>query len=132
MRGTRNRSSSAFLTTPEMKVRAEQAARERGPLHGQADWSADASPEEIAERLVVRVASLDAIIASSPTRPTQFPSRFARFLRNEGTRLVMLLPKLLPRGFLEFKVDPGNWALGSSDSPHRHLSVLRESSWGTR
>lgn len=35
-----------------------------GPLHGYADWSADASSEEIAEGLVVRVASLDAIIDS--------------------------------------------------------------------
>jgi hypothetical protein len=35
-----------------------------GPLHGYADWSADASSEEIADGLVVRVASLDAIIDS--------------------------------------------------------------------
>jgi hypothetical protein len=35
-----------------------------GPLHGYADWSGDASSEEIAEGLVVRVASLDAIIDS--------------------------------------------------------------------
>jgi hypothetical protein len=35
-----------------------------GPFHGYADWSGDASSEEIAEGLVVRVASLDAIIDS--------------------------------------------------------------------
>lgn len=35
-----------------------------GPLHGYAEWSADATFEEIAEGLVVHVASLDAIIDS--------------------------------------------------------------------
>ena len=35
-----------------------------GPLHGYMDWSADASTEEIADGLVVHVASLDAIIDS--------------------------------------------------------------------
>lgn len=35
-----------------------------GPRHGYADWSADASSEEIAEGLVVQVASLDAVIES--------------------------------------------------------------------
>lgn len=35
-----------------------------GPRLGYAEWSADASSEEIAEGLVVRVASLDAIIDS--------------------------------------------------------------------
>ena len=35
-----------------------------GSRHGYADWSADASSEEIADGLVVHVASLDAIIDS--------------------------------------------------------------------
>lgn len=35
-----------------------------GPLHGFSDWNAAASSEEVADGLVIRVASLDDIIAS--------------------------------------------------------------------
>lgn len=35
-----------------------------GPMHGYAEWNADASSEEIAEGLVIRVAALDDIIQS--------------------------------------------------------------------
>ena len=35
-----------------------------GPLHGFSEWNADATSEEVADGLVIRVASLDDIIAS--------------------------------------------------------------------
>lgn len=35
-----------------------------GPVHGYAEWNADASSEEIAAELIIRVAALDDIIES--------------------------------------------------------------------